>query len=130
MSINLVLDLVRGIAHEYTRVGIRGAHLRLGPLEGRKESCVDECWFGILEFLGDVSRQPEVGVLVDRAGNKAGDVARFAKDLGERVGERGCSLDGTKVDLADVVSDETIRFSLQRYARGPNSRVGETERSL
>jgi hypothetical protein len=77
---------------------------------------VDECRFWVLEFLGDVSRQSEVGVLVDGARNKAGDVAHFAKDLGEGVGKRGCCLDGTKVYLADVVSDETktSRFSLQR----------------
>ena len=112
MSINLILDLVRGIAHEYTRIGIRGAHLRLWSLEGRKETRVDECRFGVLEFLGDVSRQSEVRVLVDGAGNKAGDVANFAKDLGEGVGKRGCGLDGTKVYLANVVSDETSRFSL------------------
>jgi len=87
---------------------------------------VDECRFGVFEFLGDVSCQSEVGVLVDGAGNKAGDVARFTKDLGERVGERGCSLDGAKVYLANVVSDETIRFSLQRYARVSAIRTHES----
>lgn len=74
---------------------------------------MDECRFGVLEFLGDVSCQSEVGVLVDSARNKAGDVAHFAKDLGEGVGKRGCGLDGTKVYLSDVVSDGTSHFNLQ-----------------
>lgn len=106
MSINLVLDLVLGIAHKDTRIRIRSAHLRLRSLQGREESRVDQCRFGVFEFLGDVSRQSEVGVLVDGAGDEAGDVARFAKDLGKGVGEGGCGLDGTKVYLANVVSNE------------------------
>lgn len=108
MSIDLVLDLVRGIAHKYTRVGVRGAHLRLGSLEGREESRVDECGLGVLEFLGDVSRQSEVGVLVDRTGNKARNVAHFTKYLGEGVGERRCGLDGNKMYLANVVSERDV----------------------
>lgn len=83
MSIDLVLDLVRGITHKDTRVGIRGAHLRLWSLESGEESRVDQCGFGVFEFLGDVSRQSEVGVLVDGAGDETGDVAHLAKDLGK-----------------------------------------------
>lgn len=68
---------------------------------------MNECGFGVLEFLSDVARQSEIGVLVDRAGNKAGDVAHFTKDLREGVGERGCSLNGDEMNLANVVSDGT-----------------------
>lgn len=75
---------------------------------------MDEGRFWVLEFLGDIARQSEVGVLIDSAWNKAGDVARFAKDLWKGVGEGGCGLDGTKVYLANVVSDETTRFTLYK----------------
>lgn len=91
---------------------------------------MDKCGFGVLEFLRDVSRQSEVGVLVDRAGNKARDVAHFAKDLGKGVGERRCSLDRNKMNLADVVSDETETSELPKGASDPNSRVSESECSL
>lgn len=71
---------------------------------------MDQCRFGVLEFLGDVPRQSEVRILVDGAGNQTGDIGHFAKDLGEGVGERGCGLNGTKVYLADVVSGETMTY--------------------
>jgi hypothetical protein len=42
--------------------------------------------------------------LVDGAGDQAGDLGGGGEDLGERVGEGGCGLDGDEVDFADVVS--------------------------
>lgn len=91
---------------------------------------MDERRFGVFEFLGDVARQSEVRVLIDGAWNEAADVAHFAKDLGEGVGERGCSLDGAEVYLANVVSDEEIQLSLPQVLRDPNSRIGETKCGL
>ena len=102
--VDLVLDLVRGIVHEYARVDVRRAHLRLWALQRGEELGVDERGLGVLELDGDVAREPEVRVLVDRAGDEAWDVGRAAEDLREGVGEGGRGLDGREVDLADVVA--------------------------
>ena len=71
MLVDLVLDLVRGVVHVYARVDVRRAHLRLRPLQRGEELGVDERGLGVLELDGDVAREPEVRVLVDRAGDEA-----------------------------------------------------------
>ena len=65
---------------------------------------MEECGFGVFEFDGDVAGEAEVGVLVDGAGDEAGYVGCFAEDLGERVGEGRCGLNGGEVDFPDVVA--------------------------
>lgn len=61
---------------------------------------------GKLETLCSVSRQSEVRVLVDSAGDQAGYRACLlfvvAKDMGERRGEGCCALNTGKVNLANV----------------------------
>jgi len=74
MSIDLILDLVRGIRHEDTRVRIRSAHFRLGTLEGGEELGMDQSRFRIFELRGYVSGQTEIRVLVDRAWDETGYV--------------------------------------------------------
>jgi hypothetical protein len=74
MLIDLILQLIRSIRHEDTRVDITGAHLGLRPLESREEFGMDERGLGILEFLSNVACQTEVRILVDGAGNETWDV--------------------------------------------------------
>lgn len=113
MPIDLVLDLRGGVAHVDRRVRVARTHLRLRALERGEELRVQQRRLGVLELLRDVAREPEVGVLVDRAGDQAGDVRRRAEDLREGVGEGGRGLDGGEVDLADVVA-EGVRLSVTR----------------
>lgn len=65
---------------------------------------MQERGLGVFELLRDVARETEVWVLVDGAGNEAGDVVGFAEDLRERVGKGGCGLDRCKVYLANIVA--------------------------
>jgi len=44
---------------------------------------VDESGFGILELLCDVTREPEVRILIDGAGNETWDVGDLSKDVRE-----------------------------------------------
>ena len=104
MFIDLILDLIRRIAHEDTRVRVGRAHFRLRALERREELGVDQGRFGVFELDGDVAGETEVRVLVDCAGNEARDVGLRAEDLEEGVGEGGCGLNCGEVDLADVVA--------------------------
>ena len=48
---------------------------------------MDESWLLILEFLGDISSETEVRILVDSTWDQAGDVADSTEDMGEAVGE-------------------------------------------
>ena len=49
--------------------------------------------FGVFELLCNIACEAEVWILVDGAGDEAGDVGYFAEDLREGVGERGSRLD-------------------------------------
>ena len=113
--VDLVLDLRGRVVHVYARVHVRRAHLRLRALERGEELGVQQRGLRVLELHGDVARQPEVRVLVDRTWDEAGDVGLRAEDLREGVGERWCGLDGREVDLADVVSAcEPCKVTSQR----------------
>lgn len=59
--------------------------------------------FLVFEFLGHIPSQAEIRILVDRARNQAGYVRVSAKYLRERVGEGWSSLDGCKVNLANII---------------------------
>ena len=85
--IDLILDLIRRIAHEDTRVRIGRAHFRLWALEGREELGVDQGRFGVFELDGDVAGETEVRVLVYRARDQAGEVTARTKNIWERVRE-------------------------------------------
>ena len=102
--VDLVLDLVGRVVHVNAGVRVRRAHLRLRALQCGEKFGVQQRGLRVLELHGDVARQPEVRVLVDRARDEARDVGDGAEDLGEGVGEGGRGLDGREVDLADVVS--------------------------
>lgn len=69
---------------------------------------MDEGWLGVFQAGGDITGEAEVWVLVDGAGDEAGDFKVLfwvgAEDVGEGVGEGGGSLDGCKVDLSNVVA--------------------------
>ena len=104
MPINLILDLIRSIRHEDTRVRIRGTHFRLGTLEGGEEFGVDQCRFRVFEFRGHVSSQTEVWVLVDRAWDETGYVRDGTEYLREGVGERWSGLDCGEVDFSNVIA--------------------------
>lgn len=62
-SAHLGLDLLGGVCEEDGRVGVAGAHLGLGPLEGGEEGRVQQGWFGVADPGGDVSCHPEVRIL-------------------------------------------------------------------
>ena len=85
MPVDFVLDLVEGIVHKYTRVRVRCAHLGLRALQRGEETRVNECRFGIFEFLSDITCESEVGILVYRTGYEARDIRDISKDVRERV---------------------------------------------
>jgi hypothetical protein len=64
---------------------------------------VDERWLRVFEFLRNVTRKPEVRVLIDRAGDEAWDIGDFAENVREGVREGRSGLDGTEMNFADVV---------------------------
>lgn len=82
---------------------------------------MDEAWLGVLELLGDVTRETElrrlldryvmngvgtyVGILVDGTRYQTRHRVILAKDLGERVGEGGRGLDGDKMVFPNVVAE-------------------------
>lgn len=63
-----------------------------------------EGWLREVQTSCDITSQSEIGVLVDGAGNQAGNLRGyffvFAEDVREGVREGGSTLDGTKVDFA------------------------------
>lgn len=65
---------------------------------------MDKGGFGILQLLGDVTRQTEIWILVDRARDQARNVGHGAENLREGIGEGWCRLDRREVNLADVIS--------------------------
>jgi len=81
--VDLILDLIWLVCHENATVWVAGAHFRLRTLESGEELGVDESGFGVLQFHGDVTGQPEVGILVDSTGDQAGNVCSCSKDLRE-----------------------------------------------
>ena len=72
--------------------------------------------------MRDVSRQAEIGILVDRTRDEARNVGLGAKDLREGVGKGRRRLDGAKMYLADVVTGKTknalARMSHQKKKGG------------
>lgn len=62
-SAHLGLDLLGGVCEEDGRVGVAGAHLGLGPLQGWEEGGVQQGWFRVANPGGDVSCHPEVRIL-------------------------------------------------------------------
>jgi hypothetical protein len=85
---------------------IRGAHFRLGTLEGGEELGVDQSRFGVFELRGYVSGQTEVWVLVDRAWDEAGYIRDGTEYLREGVGEGWGGLDSGEVDFSNVIAGE------------------------
>ena len=81
--VDLILDLVRRVAHEDARIWVRRAHLRLRPLECREEPRVQEGGLRVFELLRDVAREAEVRVLVYGTRDEARDVRRLAEDVRE-----------------------------------------------
>ena len=72
-------------------------------LAGQGRTCC-RCWrVLVLELVSDVARHSEVGILVDSRRNQARYVLALAKDVRERVAERGDSLDRRKSELSNVV---------------------------
>jgi hypothetical protein len=72
--------------------------------------------------------------LIDGTGNKARDIMLGAEDLGERVGEGRCGLNGDKVVFSNVIamSSRLISFSILTMLAidRKDIRVVETESSL
>ena len=91
---------------------------------------MDEGRLLVLQLHGYVTGETEVGVLVDGTWDKARDVVPRAKDIGERVGEGRCGLDGGEVDLADIVADIYRVGFLRASTSHDNLRVVETKCSL
>lgn len=60
---HLGLDLLGCVREEDGGVGVAGAHLGLGPLQGREEGRVQEGWLGVADPWGHVPGHPEVWVL-------------------------------------------------------------------
>lgn len=83
--VDLVLDLVRCVAHEDTRVRVGRAHLRLRALQCGEELGMQERRFRVFQFGSDVAGEAEVGILVDGTGDETRNVSLRAEDLRERV---------------------------------------------
>jgi hypothetical protein len=119
--VDLVLDLVRRVRHVDRAVRVARAHLRLRALQRGEELGVHERGLRVLELLRDVTRQPEVRVLVDRARDQARHARVRAEDVRERVRERRRGLDRGEVDLADVVAvgeaERRARLAVRDLAR-------------
>jgi len=109
MLIDLILDLIRSIRHKDTRIRIRGAHFRLGTLEGGEELGVDQGGFRVFELRSHVSGQTEVWVLVDRAWDETGYIRDGTEYLREGVGEGWSGLDGSEVYFSDVIARKMYR---------------------
>lgn len=101
--VDLVLDHLGRVRHEDGGRVNRSGHLGLSAEQRGDKLGVDESRLLVLEARGDFSGEAEVRVLVDGAGDEAGDVGLGAEDLGERVGEGGGGLDRDEVPLSDVV---------------------------
>lgn len=101
--VDLCLDLLGGVVQEDGRLRQRRAHLCVVALQRWEELGVDKCRLDGSEFGRNVARQSEVRVLVDSAGNEAGNgvVGGQHDREGRRQGRRG--LDGGETMLADVV---------------------------
>jgi len=69
---------------------------------------VDQRRFGIFELDGDITRETEVGVLVNRTRDETRNVGGRSKDMRKRVGEGRGSLDCCKVDLADIITEGSL----------------------
>lgn len=81
MLIDLILDLIWLVCHENATVWVAGAHFCLRTLESGEELGMDEGGLGVLQFHGDITSQPEIGILVDSTWDQAGDVSSCPKDL-------------------------------------------------
>lgn len=117
VAVDLVLDLVGRVVHVYARVDVGRAHLRLRTLQRGEEFRVQQGRLGVPQLLGDVARQAEVGILVDRAWDEGGNVGLCAEDLREGVGKGRRRLNGAKVYLANVITAEMSRDEDGRQER-------------
>ena len=116
MLIDLILDLIWLVRHENATVWVAGAHFRLRALESGEELGVDEGGFWVLQFHGDITGQPEIGILVDSTWDQAGNVCSCSKDLRKRVRERRCSLDSCEMDLANIIPELMRLYGTSRIA--------------
>jgi len=127
MAVDLILNLIRGIAHVYARVDVRCAHLCLRTLQRGEELGVQQGRLRVSQLVCHVTRQAEVGILVDRTWDEAGNVGLGPKDLWEGVGKGRRRLDGGKVYLADVVTIKTKNV-LARMSHDQKKKGGKTEK--
>ena len=85
MGGNLPVNLFESIAHEDGTLFHAGGHLSLRATKTWDEFAVDQGWFGVFEFMRDIPRETEIGVLIDCAGNERWNIGLCAEDLGEGV---------------------------------------------
>ena len=120
VRLDLLGDLLGRVGEEDRRVVVRRGHLARGALQRREEFGVEERGLAAervvfrSDLVRDVARDAEVGVLVDGAGDEAGQcVVPGEGDLeGRREGRRG--LDRRERRLADVRTS----LEAERRARG------------
>ena len=84
----------------------------------------------VLQLVRDVTRQAEIGILVDRTWDETGNVRFGTKDLWEGVGKGRRRLDGAKVNLADVVTKKTkdVLARMSRPKKAGQNRKGMGQR--
>ena len=105
VTVDLILDLIRGVVHVYARVDVGCAHLCLRTLQSREEFCVQQSGLRVPQLLSDVARKTEVRILVYRTWDKAWNVGLCAEDLRERIGKGRRRLNRAEVYLADVITE-------------------------
>ena len=133
VAVDLILNLIWGIAHVYARVDVRRAHLCLRTLQCREELRMQQGRLRVSQLVCDVTRQAKIWILVDRTWNEARNVGLGAKDLWERIGKGRRRLDGAKVNLADVVTKKTKDVPLrmrQQKGGARQKRYGVEKRNI
>jgi len=103
LLVDFLADVLAGVSHPDASRIFAGRHFAAESSDVRDELGVDAGGLQILYLLADVAGHAELGVLVNGLRDQAGHVSAPAEDVGKRVAETGCGLDGREADLPDVI---------------------------
>ena len=101
---NFCLNLLQIVTHEDGARFHTGTHFRLRTTQTRNELAVNQCWFGIFEFMCDIPRKSKIRILINRTRDQCWNIRSCSKNLRKRIRKGGCCLNGDKMHLANVVS--------------------------
>lgn len=100
------LDIFLRVREKDRRVWIGGSHFWLCALQSRKETGVQQRWFGEIQSLRNITRHSEIRILVDGTWNQTGEFLfeLLAEDEWKRWTDTRCSLNGGKRDLSNAIT--------------------------